>query len=249
MKRVVLNDGASIRVARGGDRIGAGPWARWVASAVVRDESSARAERGRALARAGAVHALTVAPGSVTAAVVGSTGNEYAVELAAATLPPRAWTAAARASRAQPLLVPGLEGAGQSIHLAHLLETEHQEPLVPPSRRIRTSCSCPDREWDTVCKHVAAVAFTLADAIDDDPALLLLWRGCEPVTPPGAQRSRDPWIAGTLPVPREPRALPAGAVVKRLGRSGIRVGNEDLADALEPAYAAFAALGPEAPVR
>jgi hypothetical protein len=30
--------------------------------------------------------------------------------------------------------------------------------------------------------------------------------------------------------------------VKRLGRSGIRVEGKDLADALEPAYRAFAAL-------
>ena len=36
------------------------------------------------------------------------------------------------------------------------------------------------------------------------------------------------------------RPLPVGAVVKRLGRSGIRVGSEDLAVALERAYAAFA---------
>jgi len=36
--------------------------------------------------------------------------------------------------------------------------------------------------------------------------------------------------------------LPVGAVVKRLGRSGIRVGDTDLADALAPAYRAFATL-------
>ena len=37
----------------------------------------------------------------------------------------------------------------------------------------------------------------------------------------------------------------AGAVLKRLGRSGIRAGATDLADALEPAYAAFAATRAE----
>jgi hypothetical protein len=93
-----------------------------------------------------------------------------------------------------------------------------------------------------VCKHVAAVAFVVADAVDSDPSLLLRWRGCEPVAPPAA-RSGDPWLAGALPLPRPVRALPPGAVVKRLGRSGIRVGGRDLAEALEPAYRAFARVG------
>jgi hypothetical protein len=43
------------------------------------------------------------------------------------------------------------------------------------------------------------------------------------------------------------RALPPGAVVKRLGRSGIRVGGRDLAEALEPAYLAFAQADRTAP--
>jgi hypothetical protein len=245
---VLLDDGLPILVGGDGDRIGAGPWSRWLASAVVPDEGAARAERGRALARSGAVHTVTIAPGSITARVTGSSGGEYGVTVAAATLPARAWADAARASRGRPLLANGLEGTGQSIHLAHLLETEHNEPLVPPARRIRTSCTCPDSDRGTVCKHVAALAFVVADAIDADPALLLLWRGCEPVIPPAA-RSGDPWVAGPLPPPRSPRALPPGAVVKRLGRSGIRVGNDDLADALEPAYRAFATLSADPAVR
>ena len=41
-------------------------------------------------------------------------------------------------------------------------------------------------------------------------------------------------------------ALPPGAVLKRLGRSGIRVAGLDLADALQPAYEAFAATRDDA---
>ena len=144
-----------------------------------------------------------------------------------------------RAACERPALGPGVEGTTQSVHLAHYLEAEEREPLVPPTRRIRTTCTCPDRERSPVCKHVAALAFVIAAAIDRDPSLLLRWRGCEPVAPP-ASRSEDPWLAGVLPPPRPLRALPPGAVVKRLGRSGIRVGGRDLAEALEPAYRAFA---------
>jgi hypothetical protein len=176
--------------------------------------------------------------------VLGSTGSDYAVTLEASVLPASVWADAVRVAHERPGLEAGIEGTAQSVHLAHYLEAEKREPLVPPIRRIRTSCTCPDREFASVCKHVAAVAFVVADAVDSDPSLLLRWRGCTPVAPP-ASRSGDPWLAGVLPLPRPVRALPPGAVVKRLGRSGIRVGGRDLAEALEPAYRAFARAGRE----
>ena len=240
MTAVLLAGGEPIRPADGGDRIGVGPWARWLASAVVPDEGSARAERGRELARRGAVSSVAVAPGAVTARVASSSGSEYAVSLSTPPIPPQAWSDAVRAASARPHLDGGLAGTEQSLHLAHLLETELREPLVPPTRAVTTSCTCPDRERSPVCKHVAALAFAVADAIDGDPSLVLHWRGCRPVEPP-ASRNGDPWRAGPLPAPQPPRALPPGAVVKRLGRSGIRVGGRDLAEALEPAYRAFSA--------
>jgi len=240
MTELLLNDGGPVAVESAGGPIGSGPWARLVASAIVADESSARAERGRGLASAGLVSHVAVAEGAVRARVRGSSGLDYAVSLESAPLPARAWVEAVRAAHDRRALETGVEGTAQSVHLVHYLETELREPLVPPTRRIRTSCTCPDRERSPVCKHVAAVAFVFADAIDADPSLLLRWRGLEPVAPP-ASRSGDPWLAGPLPSPRPLRALPPGAVIKRLGRSGIRVGGRDLAEALEPAYRAFAA--------
>jgi hypothetical protein len=247
VSEIILNDGDPIAVEEeGSGRIGRGAWARLVASAIVPDEGSARAERGRELAWTGAVSNVTVAPGTVRALVRGSSGSEYVVAIETDTLPSRVWADAARATRDRPVLEAGLEGTSQSVHLALFLESELHEALVPATRRIRTSCTCPDREHAAVCKHVAALAFVLADAIDSDPSLLLRWRGCEPVAQP-ASRSGDPWRAGPLPPARPLRALPPGAVVKRLGRSGIRVGGRDLAEALEPAYRAFARLGAAGP--
>jgi uncharacterized Zn finger protein len=238
----LLHGGEAVFVEGDRDRIGAGPWARLLASAVVPDEGSARAERGRELARSGAVRSVTVAPGSISARVLGSRGFEYDVAIEAATLPRAVWREAARAARSRQALAAGVSGAAQSVHLAHLLEADQRDPLVPPTRGIRRRCTCPDDVRAGTCKHVAALAFVVAHAIDADPSLLLRWRGCDPVE---TSSSRDPWQAGSIPAPRPPRALPPGAVVKRLGRSGIRVGGIDLADALEPAYRAFAALGRE----
>jgi len=237
----VLESGLPVFVAGEDDRIGAGPWARWLASAVVPDESSPRAERGRELARVGAVSRVTIGEGVVTAAVASSGGGAYETRIEAPVVPPHVWTNVVRDARRSPTLAAGVEGTQQSVHLAHRMETQLEQPLVPPARRIRRSCTCPDAEHAHVCKHVAAVAFVVADAIDVDPSILLVWRGCEPAHAP-ASRSGDPWSARPLPDTPEARALPPGAVVKRLGRSGIRVGDEDLADALSPAYRTFATL-------
>ena len=238
----VLPEDSIVLTGDGRDRIGTGPWARWLATAAVPDESTPRAERGRRLARDGAVSAVTVSEGSIAARVTGSTGNTYDVTIAAAPLAAEAWTAATRAARGQPGLEDAAAGAVQSVHLAHLVETRLGQRFAPSARDVRRSCTCPDSEPAGACKHVAAAAFVVAHAVDRDPSLFLLWRGCCPVEP----RPADPWRAGALPQPRPPRPLPPGAVLKRLGASGIRAGGVDLADALAPAYEAFAATGPGA---
>ncbi|HKY25712.1 MAG TPA: SWIM zinc finger family protein [Gaiella sp.] len=242
---ILLDAGDALVVEDDGDRIGAGPWARWLSSAVVPDESSARAERGRTLGRAGAVDSVTLGPGRIAARVTGSTGTLYAVAIDAPPVPARAWQETTRAARGRSGLAAAVEGRAQSVHLAHLMTTEHGASLAPSPAEVRRSCTCPDADYSGACKHVAAVAFAVADAIDRDPSLFLRWRGCEPVEAPAA-RSRDRWEAGPLPEPRPVRALPPGAVLKRLGRSGIRGAGVDLVEALAPAYAAFAATRREA---
>ena len=235
---VLVEEGRVLLVEDGGDRIGAGPWARWLASAAVPDESSARAQRGRALSRAGAVDSVTLDAETIAARVTGSTGNVYAVSIAAPPVAARAWEEAKRAARGRPSLAAAIEGRVQSVHLAHLMATEHGASLAPSPTAVRRSCTCPDEAG--ACKHVAALAFAVAEAIDRDPSLFLRWRGCDPAEPSAARRA-DPFEAGPLPEARPVRARPPGAVLKRRGRSGIRVGRVDLAEALEPAYAAFAA--------
>ena len=89
-------------------------------------------------------------------------------------------------------------------------------------------------------EHIAALAFAFAREIDRNPAALLRWRGCVPSETAAARiPSGDPWQAAELPAPRALRPLPAGAVLKRLGPSGVRAGGADLAEVLERAYAVF----------
>lgn len=241
----VLNDGRPIFVRGDDDRIGSGPWARWLATSVVPDESSPRAERGRVLARTGHVHSVSVTKGEITARVIGSDGADYRVGLAADPVAPRVWAAVIGSPRGRTLFEAAAAGREQSLQLEHVMTVDWDEPLIPPGRSVRRSCTCPDADRNGACKHVVALAYVIASAIDDDPSLLLEWRGCTTATPKGATRARerpaaDAWTAGPLPDLGEPRALPVGSVLKRLGASGLVVDGVDLRDALEPAYAAFA---------
>jgi uncharacterized Zn finger protein len=253
---VILDDGRPMLVSAEGDRIGRGPWARLLATSVVSDEGSARAERGRTLARSGHVHTVAVAEGVISARVIGSGGAEYDVRLSTEPVSPRVWAAVSRSPRGSGLVEAAVAGSRQSsVHLQHELLIDWDVSLVPAGHAVRRSCTCPDSGYSGACKHVVALAYVLADAIDRDPSLLLRWRGCEigaagaPASVPETGEAvtapvkidADAWRAGPLPAARPVRALPVGAVLKRLGTSGVRVDNADLADVLRPAYAVFAA--------
>ena len=155
----------------------------------------ARMQRGRRYARQGQVISLDVDAGLVTARVQGSRATPYRVEIAWPALGSAVWTSvasafAARAGFAARLLAgevpPDLEAVFESAGV----------PLFP--RRwsdLRAHCSCPD--WENPCKHLAAVLYVFADRLDDDPWLLLAWRG----------RDREA-VLGGLRVQRRPAARP-----------------------------------------
>jgi uncharacterized Zn finger protein len=241
-----LDDGRPIFVDADAERIGSGPWARWLATAIVPDERSPRAERGRVLARTGHVHSVSVTKAEITARVIGSSGAEYAVGLAADPVASRVWSAVVGSPRARALFEPAAAGREQSLQLEHVMTVDWDEPLIPHGKSIRRSCTCPDHERGGACKHVIALGYVIADAIDRNPAVLLEWRGCtmeEPAVEEPGPRTRptaDAWAAGPLPSIGAARPLPVGSVLKRLGASGLVVDGVDLRDALAPAYAAFA---------
>jgi uncharacterized Zn finger protein len=242
----VLDDGRPIAVTTERDRIGQGPWARLFATAAVGDEGSSSAEAGRALARGGDVHTVAVTEG-VLSGRVEEDGEEFAAEIAAEPVPPRIWAAASRSARGNPQVEAAVAGRAQSVQLEHVMTVDWEEPLVPATRSLRRTCSC---GRPGTCAHVAALAYVLADRIDREPSLLLRWRGCTepaeraeapPAEPEPIVATDEIWEAGPLPQLGPPRPLPTAAVLKRLGKSGIQVGAQDLADVLERAYASFAA--------
>jgi hypothetical protein len=197
-----------------------GPWARAVYVAVAGEERPTSA-----------VDELDVQIGHLTALVGSCT-----VTLAAERIPRSTWVSMVRFAHGMGPLEEAVNGRLQSPHLGVLLDEDWGEQLIPRPGLIRRTCTCDESGR---CEHVAAVGLAYADAIDDDPSLLLRWRGCVDEEEPESELV-DPWLGGALPVPGTARGLPVGAVLKRLGPSGIQVGDEDLADVLQAAYEAFA---------
>ncbi|MEU8574476.1 SWF or SNF family helicase [Streptomyces asoensis] len=128
---------------------------------------------GRRLARAGAVGAVSVRPGRVTAVVRDTDLAQHRADVLLDRLSDAQWDR---------LLGLAVERAG---HVAALLDREMPPDLVedagtvgidllPGLGELEAECGC--GAWDH-CRHTAAVCYQVARLLDQDPFVLLLLRG------------------------------------------------------------------------
>lgn len=230
-----------------------------------------RLARGRRYARQGQVLLLDVAPGLLTAQVQGSRRTPYAVTVAVTELTARQWRVLADALASRVGLAAHLLAGEVPPELEDAFRAA-RAPLFPNRwQDLRARCSCPDSA--NPCKHIAAVLYLLADRLDTDPWLLLLWRGRTQDDVLAAIGLHGPQPAGEseLPawwplVPGEPlpdpsvttpgsgaRAedtpieppVPADGVLRRMGDLDVNAWKEPAAIAISAMYqAALAADGP-----
>ena len=134
-----------------------------------------RLQRGKRYARAGQVLQMEIAPGRVTASVQGSRARPYRVSIKTDVLTPVEWDKAESVMAASATFLAKLL-AGEMPEEIEEAFTGASGPLFPGSADgLDSACSCPD--WENPCKHIAAVYFLLAEAFDQDPFLILAWRG------------------------------------------------------------------------
>ncbi|QFQ95613.1 SWF or SNF family helicase [Streptomyces phaeolivaceus] len=133
----------------------------------------AQVKVGRRLARAGAVGAVSVRPGRVTAVVQDRDGTAHRADVLLQELPSDRWDR---------FLDMAAERAG---HVAALLDREmpphlvedaaaHGVELLPGLGDLEARCDC--GAWDH-CGHTAALCYQVARLLDEDPFVLLLMRG------------------------------------------------------------------------
>ncbi|MEV4112890.1 SWIM zinc finger family protein [Nonomuraea sp. NPDC049695] len=165
-----VEGGIRARTQRGS--IGSTWWSRRFIDILERICDKGRLTRGRAYARQGQVLSIDLSPGEVRASVQGSRRRPYEVVIRIEAYGEQRWAAIEESI------------AEQAVYRAKLLAgempTEIEElfaalgiDLFP--RDLDMDCSCPD--WGFPCKHLSAVLYLLAESFDDDPFLVLAWRG------------------------------------------------------------------------
>jgi uncharacterized Zn finger protein len=169
-KPIAVEGGIAVRAKRG--KIGEQWWSRRFVDVLERVCDGGRLARGRAYARKGQVMDFQITAGSVTARVQGSRPRPYAVSIAIAAFDEAQWTDVTESLGSRALYRAALL-AGDMPHELLDVFAERGLPLFPDELDIR--CSCPD--WSVPCKHGSAVLYVLAEAFDDDPFLVLAWRG------------------------------------------------------------------------
>ncbi len=134
-----------------------------------------RMQRGRRYARTGQVLTLEVTPGLLSAQVQGSRRTPYLVTVQAPPARDRAWTTVETALRGRVGLVARLMAGDVPPELEEIAADAGLALLPTRWSDLAARCSCPD--WESPCKHLAAVLYVFADRLDGDPWLLLTWRG------------------------------------------------------------------------
>ncbi|MCT1997954.1 SWIM zinc finger family protein [Brachybacterium muris] len=168
-----------------------------------------RASGGRADARAGRVAWIDVTRGAARGAVQDSDGELYRpqLDLTPYSAPDR--EAFLAVARAHPEL-PARMAAGEYPQLVEKELSAHEVSLLPrgPSE-LSHDCSCLD--WPGPCRHVAALAYVLVEAVDEKPLTLLTLRGLriEDLVAPAAGTSAR--SAPAAPQAATPTAPPPGA--------------------------------------
>ena len=172
---LAVEGGLRARSSRGA--IGEHWWSRRFVEVLESFALGTRLTRGKNYARKGQVLDIDVATGVVTSRVQGSRRTPYQVSVRLEPFDELVWT------KVEIVL------AEQAIHSAQLLAGEFPAeleevfaeagaPLFPQrARDLVMVCSCPDRE--VPCKHLSATFYLLAERFDDDPFLILQWRGRE----------------------------------------------------------------------
>jgi uncharacterized Zn finger protein len=150
-------------------------WSERFVAALEAMTHESRLRRGRTYARRGTVHDLAIGPGLVTARVDGSRPEPYAVEIEVDVLDDAAWDRVEAEIAAQAGILALLLAGELPPQLEEVFAAAGASLFPRDARELRTRCSCPDAA--NPCKHVAAVLYALAERFDDDPWLILAWRG------------------------------------------------------------------------
>lgn len=135
-----------------------------------------RIGRGRSYLRHGAVLDLKISPGRVTALVMGTAANPYAITITIQPVAKSQWQTIKKQCQGHLQSLQDLLAGTFPKTLAEIFFTEDQG-LFPAPQAIHFQCSCPDSA--SMCKHIAAALYGIGARFDEDPALFFTLRGVD----------------------------------------------------------------------
>jgi len=148
----------------------------WLAALNDIDHSN-RLPRGRRYANNDSVRSIEVTDDAVKARVQGSRRTPYRVHLRLARFSEAEHWATIEAVEGNPVLLSRLLNRQLPAEVLELLEQRDIALLPRAWRDITAQCSCPDGALP--CKHIAAVIYLIANAIDQDPFLVFTLHGLD----------------------------------------------------------------------
>jgi uncharacterized Zn finger protein len=169
-KPIEVDGGIAVRARRG--KIGEQWWSRRFVEILEQICQPGRLARGRSYARKGQVMDFALKPGQAGGRVQGSRAEPYRITITIPAYDDAEWALIEDALATQALYRAALL-AGDMPHEIVGVFDELGLPLFPSALEMK--CTCPD--WAVPCKHASAVLYVLAEAFDDDPFLVLAWRG------------------------------------------------------------------------
>jgi uncharacterized Zn finger protein len=158
-------------------------------------------QRGRRYARTGQLTSFSVEPGELHAEVQGSRRTPYRVSVHAPTTSDAQWAEVDAALASQVKFAARLLAGEVPGELEEVFASAGVALLPKRWGDVIASCNCPDNA--NPCKHIAATLYVFADRLDDDPWLLLEWRGrtreqiLGPLVPHATASADPPRDAGT----------------------------------------------------
>ncbi len=170
-KKQARSDGIRAHTKRG--NFGASVLARQWVALLEQASDAERLTHGKSYARRGMVETLTIKPGVVRATVNGSYGK-YTVKIELPVYTDNVWHDFFAVLNNNLVYTACVLTGTDPDTLERIFSIMH-EPLLPDNKELRCSCTCHD--WVPVCKHVAAVAYLIAEEIDRQPIIVCTLRG------------------------------------------------------------------------
>jgi uncharacterized Zn finger protein len=259
-KRIAVEGGLAARSRRGA--IGESWWSGRFLAVLEQLGVGGRLTRGKTYARAGQIVDLAIEPGEVVATVQGSRAEPYRARIGLAPFAGEAWDAVEEAFARDSWYAASLLGGTVPDDLEDVFASVGLSLFPTGAREMPMNCSCPD--WSVPCKHLAAVAYLVAERFDDDPFLVLRWRGRDRATLLAGIRSHrddaeptvtpladvlDRYFDAAGPLPETASAAPdpgrSEALLDEMPPLGVPVADGgsrvDAREALRPLYRRFGA--------